>query len=524
MTTEQQFSLVFNCYLNLIEEVLKADICDKLTIHRVENCNHCFTEDVEVLTNNGWKFYKDLNRDYDLVANKNLTTNEIVFDAPLDYILNKDVDCDIHTYKNKNIDLSVTDEHRMLIRKNTSNYFYEQSKELYKKDTTELRFQVSGVNLKEDFAISDDLIKLVAWILTDGSITKGKYGPVGFQITQAKEPTKSMIRQLLTDLGISHRESIVNRITTHIDGKALIKPHKILTEFVINKKQTGEAKLLELLNLISDKKALPEWVWELSKRQFDIFLNVIIAANGNVKVPTSASISGTKNMLDQLQTLCVLNNTKANLLQDNRGDYLLSVVFNKAEITFQTKKQLHKTPYKGDTWCLTMPHGNLVVRRNGRVSIQGNSGTFSQVQGTMLEAFIKRIYPTANIGFVRQKDMMAYRVYGDNCIVTTHGKDSKVMAKNMPYFLTPSWETFFTSVFKRWGILDKHIKVFKGDLHRQGMSEHPMFQYYNFKAMSPPSGWVQHNFSTTESIGYALHVLGTKRDDYTYIDKNFDFL
>ena len=142
----------------------------------------------------------------------------------------------------------------------------------------------------------------------------------------------------------------------------------------------------------------------------------------------------------------------------------------------------------------------------------------------MLEAFIKRLYPTANINFVRQKDMMAYKIYGDNCIVTTHGKDAKIMLKNMPYFLTSSWETFFTSVFKRWGILDKHIKVFKGDLHRQGMSEHPMFQYYNFKAMSPPSGWVQHNLATTESIGYALHVLGTKRDDYTYIDKNFDFL
>ncbi len=510
MTSEQQFSLVLNSYISLIESILEYDITDAITIHRAENCNHCFTQDVEVLTDSGWKYYKELDNK-DLVASKILSTNEIVFDKPIAYILNENVECDVHTYHNKNIDLSVTDEHRMLYKrergpKTVRTYEYGTSNELFKKDKTNVHFQVSGSNLKPDYDISDDLIRLTAWIITDGSITKSKDGitPIGFVITQAKEPTKLRIRKLLNDLGIDHRESEINRERTHICGKELKKPHKVLTEF--------------------DKKELPKWLWELSKRQFDIFLAEVILGGGSVRVPTSATISGTKNILDQFQSLCVLNDTKANLLKDNRGDYLLIVVYNKTEISFKPKLQLTKEHYKGYTWCLTMPQSNLVVRRNGKVSIQGNSGSFNQILGTALEGMLKRLYPTAKIKFVRQADFIAYKTYGDNTIVTTHGKDKKYMKHGMPLVMNGKWEQYLNSIFKRWGVLGNDIKVFKGDLHTLGMSTHTFFDYYNFAAFSPPSGWCAHNIGDSKKIGFSIHSFGERKGSYDVTNHNFDWL
>ena len=530
MTSDQQFSLVLNAYMSLIEAVLENDITDKLTIHRAENCNHCFTEDVEVLTDKGWKTYSDLHA-LDQVASKNMDTGEIIFDTPVNYIFNDAVSCDVHEYKNKNIDITVTEEHRMLYKrhrakKQMESYEYITSKELYKKDTTEISFQVSGVNLKADYNISDNLLRFVAWVITDGSITynKNKDTAIGFVINQAKEPTKNVIRQLLIDLGIKHRESVVNRCTTEVCGKTLKKPHKALTEFVINTKHTGEDKLAMLLSLINNKKILPKWVSQLSKRQFDVFLNEIILGDGSIKVNTSATISGTKEFLDQLQILCIMNNTKANLLLDNRGDYGLSVVYNKADITFKTKLQLSKKAYYGYTWCLTMPCGNLVVRKNGRVSIQGNSGSFNQILGTTLEAIIKRLYPKANIEFVRQSEFIAYQQYGENTIVTTHGKDKQYMKHGMPLIMNARWEDYLNGIFKRWKILDTNIKVFKGDLHSLGMSGHTFFDYHNMPAFSPPSGWCQHNVGNPKHIGYAIHTFGEQRGSHTTHNHNFDWL
>lgn len=527
MTTVQQFSLALNCYLSLIESILALDLADTITVHRVENDNHCFTQDVEVLTDNGWKFYKDLGI-YDLVANKNLATGELIFDAPLSYILNDSVDVDVHTYRNKNVDISVTDEHRMLCKipkytKTNEKFDYIQSKDLYEKVCTDIKFQVSGTNLKKDYLIADDLIRFAAWIITDGSITKSTSNiPNGFVISQSKEPTQIIIRELLNRLNINHRESSRQMNVTEICGTTLLKTPKRLTEFVMNNKHTGADKMNELLSIISDKKILPKWLWKLSKRQFDIFIEAVILADGHQKVPTSAAISGTKNILDQLQSLCVCNNTKANLLTDNRGDHLLSIVFNKSEVTVRPKIQLHKDFYSGYTWCLTMPQSNLVVRRNGKVSIQGNSGSMGQTLGYSLESFIKRLYPEANINFVRQAEFMAYKVYGDVAIVTTHGKDKKDMKQPMPYIMTPKWETYLGSVFKRWNLLDKKIILFKGDQHRLGYSSHSFFEYYNFMAFSPPSGWAQHNFGASEDVGYSVHITGKTRKDNNIFNRRFD--
>lgn len=145
-----------------------------------------------------------------------------------------------------------------------------------------------------------------------------------------------------------------------------------------------------------------------------------------------------------------------------------------------------------------------------RAENDNHGGSFGQVLGVSLETVIKAMFPKANIKFKRQSKFIDFEVYGDFANVYTHGKDKEFMKKNLPYEMNASWSNYLVSIFQKWGILDKKINVYKGDLHRLGFSSNPFFNYYNFRAFSPPSGWVTHNFGASDS-GYSIHVIGKNK-------------
>jgi hypothetical protein len=157
-----------------------------------------------------------------------------------------------------------------------------------------------------------------------------------------------------------------------------------------------------------------------------------------------------------------------------------------------------------------------------RVTNDNHGGTLNQLNGNALQTILTRLYPKANIEFRILSDFMSFNVYGEHAEVFTHGKDKIFMKANMPYDLTPKWTNYLNSVFKRWGISNKKIRVYKGDLHRLGMSDNQFFQYYNMQAFSPPSGWAQHNFGANAS-GYSIHIFDKNRTNVTKIDQTFSF-
>ena len=159
-----------------------------------------------------------------------------------------------------------------------------------------------------------------------------------------------------------------------------------------------------------------------------------------------------------------------------------------------------------------------------RAENDNHNGSFNQILGTTLETVLKRLYPKANLNFVRQSDFIAYQKYGENSIVTTHGKDKKFMKHGMPLVMNAKWEQYLNSILQRWGLLNTNVKVFKGDLHTLGMSSHTFFEYYNMPAFSPPSGWCQHNIGNSKNIGYAIHTFGEQKGSHTTLNHNFDWL
>lgn len=155
-----------------------------------------------------------------------------------------------------------------------------------------------------------------------------------------------------------------------------------------------------------------------------------------------------------------------------------------------------------------------------RAENDNHGGSFGQALGIALEGMIKVMFPKANIVFKRQSKFIDFEVYGDHANVYTHGKDKEYMKKNLPYEMTATWSNYLVSIFKRWGIIDKKIRVYKADLHRLGLNSNPFFDYHNLRAFSPPSGWASHNFGASDS-GYSIHVIG--KDKRSVNIENMEF-
>ena len=117
-------------------------------------------------------------------------------------------------------------------------------------------------------------------------------------------------------------------------------------------------------------------MWKLSDRQVAILLDALIDGDGTRwKEPRRSNcqmIFGKKELLDDIQSLLVTHGLRVIGYESRPGQHTLSI----------TKKRPHAvirktTPclvdYSGTVWCVQTPNETIVTRRNGRVTITGNS-------------------------------------------------------------------------------------------------------------------------------------------------------
>lgn len=95
--------------------------------------------------------------------------------------------------------------------------------------------------------------------------------------------------------------------------------------------------------------------------------------------------------------------------------------------------------------------------------------------------------------------------YGDHCFILTHGKDESYMKFGFKPKLDAVIKDKIMSYIKHYDIKSKFITVEKGDSHQQLLDSTSSidFEYNNYRAFSPASSWVNHNFGRSTS-GFTL--------------------
>lgn len=330
--------------------------------------NHdCHDTETECLTKRGWVKFDDIRPD-DSVLSFNPDNNAAEWSHIIGMVA-RDHDGEMVRIKTRTVSMNVTPNHRILGKRRD-----------WKRDWKEWEFMTAG-NLPARVMLpvaaggsgagvhlTDDEIRLAGWVLTDGSIQWQGNSP-RVSIWQSKDGTE--ISRVLDSLGIKYTINTRNRDIKSVCGKDLVKPAKPQLEWRMNAEESRR-----VLEVIPEKGKLPEWAQYLTDSQFFVLLDALIAGDGcwDGADPGSKTVGvmhGGIDFLSSVQACAVAHGWNARISIARDKDARLNLC-HRQDFQFETKGAVEVGHYTGKVWCLTVPLGNFMVRRDGAAHFSGN--------------------------------------------------------------------------------------------------------------------------------------------------------
>lgn len=353
----------------------------------------CYDDQTEVLTNNGWKLFKDVLPDDEICTLS--SESEIEYHKPIQSFI-YDYDGELIHFKSLKSDLMVTPNHRMLYAdKHNHKHGFVNAEDYsitkhpipnkgtwcggkYSASIFELPAIKSewksgnyGSNqIKKWDAIAIDMITWVKFLglwLSEGSVDNINNATThGYRVTisQTKEYNLKYIEEILNSMPFKWV----------YDGKDFIICNKQLWTYM---KQFGKQK----------DRYVPTYVKDLGADYIAAFLDALWLGDGSVHKTSGQSVYYTtsKQLADDVQELLVKAGYQASMHQrkpriSKIGDrtvnssmicYEVSVRFS--AYTYLNDKISKRVPYRGKVYCLEVPNNTMMVRRNGYTLWCGNS-------------------------------------------------------------------------------------------------------------------------------------------------------
>jgi len=345
------------------------------------NVQACYSEDTEVLTENGWKKYKEVNNRK--IAQYDPYTKRIKF-SPHKGLYVYPYKGKMYHFKNKRNDILVTPNHTMLIRKekkeeyekaraeeiNSYRFYVVNSGEFMGKG--EKNFVLPAIKHKQNrkhpkytHQHKQKIIPMNLWLeflgyyLTEGGIET----PPTIGIVQNKgkkaEKIKKCLKKLTKKIGCSLSE---------IDCGKYIRFKITQTQIYEYIKQLGEK---------CHEKKLPLNLSSLSKKQLEIFYKSMMLGDGSSLEKDFGSTS--KELIEGMQAIaCLIGKSACKSVQypekyrGNRKIMHRISLCNKTELLL-SKKAIKQVDYTGEVFCFSTDTGFFITRRNGKIAIQGNT-------------------------------------------------------------------------------------------------------------------------------------------------------
>lgn len=334
----------------------------------------CFSGDTEILTENGFVEFKM----YDgttPVAQYNIESQEISYVEPLDFrmIPNQKV-C---VFENENTSLKLTPNHECIIQvQNGKKYMKKVPFEDLAGHGQSKYAWVNAGYYKYDKSqfIEDNLTRLVACFVADGSYSKSKTR-IRFGFTKKRKIKR--FKEMVDRLGIDYDEKVQGKLR--------------ITYFTI---ANFEYVTLMKRYCTADKTLLKPAMTELNPL---VYLEEASHWDGHVRNTNLVSVSSTNlSTLESMQIMAIQSGVRARLykVKDERTNvsdtWTLSYNLNKKPLSrFESKdidlRTHHNTNH--NVYCVTVPEHNIVIRHNGKVSIQGNCN-FGFLYGMSAKTFV----------------------------------------------------------------------------------------------------------------------------------------
>jgi hypothetical protein len=286
-------------------------------------------------------------------------------------------------FKHRELDLLVTPNHRMLVKNRKSgkievveagNLIGE--KEIFLTGIWEGKslecFTIDEFDYKFNRKREEQEIKFNDWIQFMGLYLSEGY------ITDTKNEHRVYICQSKNSKYFRDFEKILSKLPFEYSYREEDSKFRINSIQLVNiLKEFGNSK----------DKFIPLYIKNAKKEHIIEFLNAFLLGDGNIHYGNKRYCSSSKKLIDDIQEL-ILKIGKSSIITVDKRKKMLNPLNNKyykanevysleikpeSEVGIR-KKDIKRVDYQGYIGCVTVPSGFVVVRRNNRVAISGNTG------------------------------------------------------------------------------------------------------------------------------------------------------
>lgn len=319
--------------------------------------HHCYDPETQILTQTGWKYFYELSYK-DKVAAVNIKTNQVGFEIPKD-IFTDDYNELMYHVKGQQLDLLVTKGHRMVVSQKRdpkigfgSNEF--QTVEEVQGKTRKYLKAVSNTNSTK---LDKDFAKLLGFFIGDGHSATNN--TLSFHIRKSRE--------------INFIKSLSYQLKENKNNKFCITEPGLGKWFKDNcYTQSGEKKL-------------PDDFLSYSTEDFHNILEGLKNSDGTKKRNTFVYYTTSTTLKNQLLALAAVNNSAFSLSTTHPKNEKWSTLYRlnftnriRPEVALSQKNRGNTyteswVPYRGKVYCVTVSTGAIIVKRNDKVSVSGNT-------------------------------------------------------------------------------------------------------------------------------------------------------
>ena len=308
---------------------------------------HCVDMETEILTESGWKFRRDLLKT-DKIYSLNKSTGLLELESINEIVDLKGYSGRVFEHSTRKLNFRFTENHTVLYQSRGGSF-----KELFVKDFNSVKkIPLNSVYTQPVLnTLSDDLIKLYVYLVSDGNI---KHETNLCRIAVKKEHKQVAIKNVLNSLKISFKEYHQK------DGSTSYN-------FYLPK---------ELLKY--NIKGLDNKILTFSEKQTEVFINAYLDGDGCKAGDNCIIIYTSKpSEVSLISHLCSINGYKCSVLKrtghgfSNGDSYQLSCTKN-SFIHINPENIKETFVESEDFWCVKVNNQNFIMRREGKVHITGN--------------------------------------------------------------------------------------------------------------------------------------------------------
>ena len=367
---------------------------------------NCYDEKTQTLTNHGFKYWYEINED-DKIATYNPDTQMIEYHKPnhdlMKYVSHYTGKM-VH-FKSKHIDIKVSPQHDMWVCTNgrkkgkmkwkkmkaidlyesgIDNFYFMESSlgnsDGIHKDTINIPYvEAHNDNGNNSILVFDTntFMSFIGYFISEGSLNpsaKGNGPKYKISLSQKKHDVFVNMEECVKKLGVLYDVRTDKRDGT----KEITIYHKSLWIFLKNN-----------FGVYDKDRHISDYFKSLDKEALMSLIDALIEGDGSIdKRPGRTSktyYSSSKRLCDDIQEICVNAGLMAKVKTKKKPSgfskcpihRVLISSCNKKRYRYCKRSMISLEDYDGIMYCYNVPNHLFITRRNGKVTIQGNTANRS---------------------------------------------------------------------------------------------------------------------------------------------------